>query len=238
MDNAGYTTLGRQSGLMREIQSVANNIANLSTGGFRKEGVIFAEHVAALGHPEPSLSMAAAEARYVDLSQADLQQTGGSYDFAIEGDGFFLIATPEGNQLTRSGAFVRLPDGTLATADGHRLLDSGAGPIAVPDGAAAISLGKDGTLSAGGEPFAQVGVFAPADPGQLVHAGGTRFKTTTEPAPVEDPTVFQGFLEGSNVNAVSEITRMIAVQRAYEMGQGFLEAEDGRIRAVLQALGR
>lgn len=238
MDNAGYTTLGRQAGLMAEMQAVANNIANLSTTGFRKEGVLFAEHVAGLDGAEPSLSMATAEGRYPDLSQAVLQQTGGTFDFAIEGDGFFMIATPEGNRLTRAGAFTRLPEGDLATSDGARLLDSGGGPITVPDGAAAITLAQDGTLSADGEPFAQLGLFAPSDPGDLIHAGGTRFRFEADPQPVEDVSIFQGFLEGSNVNPVAEITRMIAVQRAYEMGQGFLDAEDGRIRSVLQALGR
>ena len=96
MDNAGYTTLGRQAGLMAEMQAVANNIANLSTTGFRKEGVLFAEHVAGLDGAEPSLSMATAEGRYSDLSQAGLQQTGGTFDFAIEGEGFFMIASPRG----------------------------------------------------------------------------------------------------------------------------------------------
>ena len=72
MDAAGYTTLTRQSGLMREMGVVANNIANISTTGFRREGVVFAEYVAALDE-DPSLSMAHASGRHVDLSQADDQ---------------------------------------------------------------------------------------------------------------------------------------------------------------------
>ena len=87
MDNGLYTTLNRQSGLMQEMQVVANNIANMSTTGFRREGVIFAEHVADLKGEEPSLSMATAEGRAVNLSQGVLQQTSGRFDLAIEGEG-------------------------------------------------------------------------------------------------------------------------------------------------------
>lgn len=238
MENALYTTLGRQSGLLREMQAVANNIANMSTTGFRKEGVLFAEHIAALDGAEPSLSMATAEGRIVNLAQGVLQQTGGAFDFAIEGEGFFMVATPDGNQLTRAGAFTLSPEGELVTAEGYRLLDTGGGPITVPPGGGPVVLARDGTLSAGGEPVAQVGLYMPADRNDLIRVGGTRFRSAADPVPVDGGSVFQGFLENSNVNPVEEITRMIAVQRAYELGQGFLDAEDGRIRSVLQTLGR
>lgn len=238
MDNGIYTSLNRQSGLMQEMQIVANNIANMSTTGFRREGVIFAEHVADLDGAEPSLSMATGEGRAVNLSQGVLQQTGGKFDLAIEGDGFFMIQTPEGNQLTRAGAFTASPDGALVTAEGFPVLDSGGSPIAVPPGAGQLNIARDGTMSADGQPVAQIGLFLPTGPADLVEAGGTRFRTVQPPQPLEGGTVFQGFLEGSNVNPVAEITRMIAVQRAYEMGQGFLDAEDGRIRSVVQTIGR
>lgn len=238
MENAFYTTLTRQSGLLREMEAVANNIANLSTTGFRREGVIFAEHLAALDGGEPSLSMASAEGRAIDLAQGVLEETGGSFDFAIEGEGFFLVATPEGNRLTRAGAFTRSAEGELMTADGHRLLDAGGAPVTVPAGAGAVTLGPDGTLSAGGEPLAQIGLFLPESPSDLIHAGGTLFRARTEPQAMEGATIMQGFLEKSNVDPVAEITRMIAVQRAYELGQGFLDAEDDRVRSAVQTLGR
>ena len=141
MDNASYTTLNRQSGLMAEMRAVANNIANLSTTGFRKEGVIFAEHVADLEGAEPSLSMASAEGRIVNLAQGTLVQTGGAFDLAIEGDGFFQIETPEGARLTRAGAFTPSPEGELVTPDGHRLLDLGGAPVFVPVDAGPIAVG-------------------------------------------------------------------------------------------------
>ena len=93
-------------------------------------------------------------------------------------------------------------------------------------------------MSVGGNPVAQIGLFQPASATDLVHAGGTRFRADAGIEPVEGAAVFQGFLENSNVDPVTEVARMIEVQRAYEMGQGFLDKEDQRIRAVIQTLGR
>lgn len=236
MDAAGYATLNRQSGLMREMAVVANNIANVSTAGFRREGVVFSEYVAGMDE-DPSLSMAHASGRHVDLTQATLAQTGGSFDFAIQGDGFFLIETPEGDRLTRAGAFTPGAEGELVTPDGYRLLDAGGAPVFVPPDAKAVGLSQDGTLSANGQPIAQIGLWQPADPMALRHQSGTLFDGG-EIEPVENGTVLQGMLEDSNVQPVSEIARMIEVQRAYELGQKFLDAEDDRVRGVIQALGR
>lgn len=161
MDNAIYSTLSRQSGLMQEMRAVANNIANISTAGFRREGVVFSEYVAGLDGAEPSLSMAFAHGREVDLQQGALAQTGGALDFAIEGEGFFKIETPSGEQLTRAGNFSLSAQGELLTADGLRVLDMGGSPILVPPGAGPISLAADGTLSTDGQPLAQIGVFCP-----------------------------------------------------------------------------
>lgn len=236
MDAAGYATLTRQSGLMREMGVVANNIANASTSGFRREGVVFSEFVTALDQ-DPSLSMSYASGRDVDLSQAGLSQTGGSFDFAIQGEGFFLIETPDGQKLTRAGSFTPSAEGELVTPDGYRLLDAGGAPIFIPPDAKAIALAADGTLSANGDPIAQVGLWQPADPLALRHQTGTMF-SGGELIPAEGATVMQGMLEDSNVQPVSEIARMIEVQRAYELGQKFLDAEDERVRGVIQTLGR
>jgi flagellar basal-body rod protein FlgF len=238
MDNAIYATLSRQSGLMQEMRTVANNIANISTSGFRREGVIFSEHVAALDGEAPSMSMAYAHGRNINDAQGPLSQTGGAFDFAIEGEGYFMIETPQGNQLSRAGSFTPSAEGELVTPDGHRLLDAGGTPIFVPTDQGPVSMAQDGTLSAGGRPIAQVGVYMPADPNGLVHTGGTRFVAEAGTVPAEGAVLLQGFVEGSNVEPVSEIARMIEVQRAYEMGQTFLDREDERIRSVISTLGR
>ena len=236
MDAAGYATLNRQSGLMREMGVVANNIANSSTTGFRREGVVFSEYVVALGQ-DPSLSMAYASGRQVDLSQSTLSQTGGQFDLAIQGEGFFLIETPQGERLTRAGSFTPSAEGELVTPDGYRLLDAGGAPVFVPPDARGVAIAADGTLSADGQAIAQIGLWQPSDPLTLRHQSGTLFEGG-ELEPAEGATIQQGMLEDSNVEPVSEIARMIEVQRAYELGQKFLDAEDQRVRGVITTLGR
>ncbi len=234
METGGYVTLTRQSGLMREMQVVANNIANLSTAGFRREGVVFSEYLQP-GGESGSISMALADARVVDLTQAGLSTTGGTFDFAIQGDGFFLIQTPQGDRLTRAGSFTPSADGLLVTPDGYPLLDAGGSPVPVPAGQ--VALATDGTLSADGQPVAKIGLWAPVDPLALRHQSGTLFDGGAV-APAENATLLQGMLEDSNVEPVTEVARMIEVQRAYELGQGFLDREDERMRGTIQTLGR
>ena len=236
MENAAYTTLTRQSGLLREMAQVANNIANLSTTGFRREGMVFSEYVQDVGPGEPSLSMATPGARIVSSLQGALIQTGGQLDFAVEGEGFFLIATPEGERLTRAGAFALSPAGDLVTPDGHPVLDAGGAPVFVPPDARTVSLAADGTLSADGAALTQVGLWRPVDPLDLSRVSGTQFAAPSGVEPVLEAVMLQGFVEESNVNPVAEITRMIEVQRAYELGQGFLDREDERIRSVMRAV--
>lgn len=234
MENAGYTTLSRQSGLAREMQIVANNIANMATTGFRSEGLIFSEYVKAVDRGA-SLSMGQANIRNTSFDQGALTQTRGAFDLAIEGDAFFLIETPAGERLTRSGAFVPGAAGELLTADGYRVLDAGAAPVFIPPGVD-VAISGDGTISADGNPLGQVGIVRPIDPGAMVREDGVMFVAESGFEPAEGARVLQGFVENSNVNAIGQIARMIEVQRAYELGQSFLESEDERVRNALKTL--
>jgi flagellar basal-body rod protein FlgF len=238
MSNSIYASLTRQSGLMKEMQTIAHNMANSATTGFRSEGLVFSEHVKATGEGQPSISYATADSHATRFAQGTMAQTGGTFDFAIEGDGFFQIETPAGERITRSGAFFPSPEGELLTADGHRVLDAGGAPVFVPADAGTIALAPDGTLSVDGNPLAQLGIVTPAEGATLEREDGVRFVVNGDVDPVAAPTVMQGFLEGSNVDPVSEIARMIQVQRAYEMGQGFLEKEDERVRGVMALITR
>jgi len=221
MDSAGYVALSRQVGLAREMQAVANNIANLATTGYRREGVIFAEHVQALEVEGGSVAMADAHARMTSTTQGVLTATGGTFDLAIEGDGFFVVETPAGERLTRAGAF-----GPNAAGE----------PVFVPPGAASVRVAGDGTLSVDGLAVTQIGRVTVEDPGQLAREGGVLFRADQPTQPAENGSIVQGYLEQANVSPVSEISRMIEVQRAYEAGQGLLEREDERIRQVLRTI--
>lgn len=234
MENTGYTTLTRQAGLLREMQVVANNIANTATTGYRQEGLIFAEHVTRTDGG-PSLSMATANVRNTSMMQGALSSTGGSLDFAIEGPGFFLIETPMGERLSRAGNFTMSAAGEMVTNDGFRVLDAGGAPVFVPPDANNVAVSRDGTLSADGRPLGQLGLVQPIEAHDLIREDGVMFRTEGGTEPVLDTRIVQGFLESANVDPIGQIARMVEIQRAYEMGQSFLDAENERIRTALKA---
>ncbi|MDA7430199.1 flagellar hook-basal body complex protein [Primorskyibacter aestuariivivens] len=235
MENASYTTLTRQVGLLREMQAIANNIANTATTGFRQETVGFSEYVQRV-EGEPSLSMALANYDFSSTLQGAMTKTGGQFDFAIEGEGYFLVQSPQGERLTRAGSFAPNAQGDLVTKDGYPVLDPGGAPIFVPPDASDLSVSADGTLSSNGRPLAQLGVVQPVEGSELLREGGVMFRVEGGFEPSGSSRVVQGFLENSNVDAVGQIARMIAVKRAYEMGQSFAEAEHERTRTALKTL--
>lgn len=238
MDNSlYYLALNRQVGLAAELDMVANNIANLDTTGFRREGVAFTEFVVAAETGE-SVSMADLGARFASDLPGSHSVTGGQFDVAIEGEGFFLLQSQDGLMMTRAGSFQLSPEGLLVTPFGDRVLDAGQATIAIPADASNVVISSDGTVSADGEALAQIAlVTAPDD--QVSRFGDTAFQVQDDNfIAIADPRMRQGALEQSNVDAVTEIARMIEVTRAYETAQSVIEDEDERIREALQTLGR
>jgi flagellar basal-body rod protein FlgF len=237
MDSTGYVTLTRQSGLLREFQVIANNIANAATTGYRQEGVVFAELLQDV--PDgPSISMANAAGRMTSEQQGTLTKTGGTLDIAIQGDGFFLIETPNGERLTRAGNFALSSAGELVTLDGFRVLDAGSAPIFIPPDALDIGISPDGSLSSEGRALGQVGVFKPIEPMEVSREDGVKFHSPAGVEPDFKSRVMQGHLESSNVDPIGQVARMIEVQQAYQLGQKFLETEDERMRNALKSLFR
>ena len=237
MDNAlYYLTLNRQTGLASELDIVANNIANMDTTGFRREGLAFTEHV--LAAEGQSISMADTGARYAADLPGEVHLTGGHLDLAIEGPGFFLLETGDGQVLTRAGSFLRSPEGMLVAASGEQVLDTGGAPIFLPADAGPLEIGTDGTIAGPDGPLARLAVVD-APPAEMRRTGDTAWRVEDAAiSPVETPRLRQGALERSNVNPVVEIARLIEVTRAYETAQSLIEAEDERIRATIRTLGQ
>ncbi|MDX1291803.1 MAG: flagellar hook-basal body complex protein [Hyphomonas sp.] len=234
MSNAIYAALTRQDGLLREMQVIANNMANSGTTGFKTNHAIFAEHIAAVGEPGEGLSMGSLAGHNFDLSQGAMKHTGGQFDFAIHGDGFFVLDTPAGERLTRAGAFQLSADGNLVDAFGNQVQGAGGGAIAIPQEVTQISVAPDGTISSGEEILGQIAVVV-VD-GTLNQEGNTLFSAPDGYRQVEEPAVIQGTLEQSNVSSILEVSRLIEVQRAYEAGQTLIEKEDERINQLIKTM--
>ena len=234
MSNGIYATLSRQDGLLKELQVVANNIANTNTTGYKTDRAIFAEYIMTTGPDTPSLSMGGLAGHNFDLTQGTVKFTGGKFDLAIQGEGFFAVETDAGQRLTRAGAFQLSSEGELITPDGARVLSNGTAPIQIPPEAENVIIAGDGTISSDGQIIEQVGIFT--TDGQLQRDTDTRFTSAGALTPSETATVLQGAVEASNVSPVLEMARMIEVQRAYEAGQAALEREDQRITQTISTV--
>ncbi|MEE9381220.1 MAG: flagellar hook-basal body complex protein [Hyphomonadaceae bacterium] len=234
MSNAIYATLTRQNGLMQEMQVVANNLANSSTTGYKADRAIFAEFLASTGPQSPSISMGSLAAHAFNFTEGGLKFTGGQFDMAIQGNGFFVIETAQGQRLTRAGHFQLSAESTLIDASGNSVLGSGGGAITIPEAATNIQISGDGSISANGELIDRVSIVTAN--GLLLRDSNTQFSAPDGFTETQTATVMQGALEQSNVSPVLEVARMIEVQRAYEAGQALLEREDQRITQLITAL--
>lgn len=224
MDNAVYVGLSRQMVLRRELDIIANNIANAETAGFKVEDTL--ARVEAKAAPRTRQADAIAfvldDGIARDFTQGSLNQTSSPLDLAIEGDGFFQVAAPGGERFTRDGRFTLDPEGRLTTQSGHPVLDAGGAEIVIAAENGPVSIGADGTISQGlgaaQVQIGKVGVFRFDDRASLRKDGDNLYRNVANQAAqaAPDARVRQGMLEGSNVKTIEQVTRMIEVTRAYE----------------------
>lgn len=235
MSSSVFTMIGRQQGLVQEMQVVANNLANASTTGYKSDRAIFTEFLVSTGGgPDTSLSMGGLGGHIFKFGQGSLNFTGGQFDLAIQGEGFFVVETEQGARLTRAGHFQLSADGRMVDARGNAVMGAGGNAITLPPEATSVSISADGTLSANGEVIGQIGVVRPE--GAVQRDSNSYFSAPEGYTGMTEVHIVQGALEQSNVSPVLEVARMIEVQRAYEAGQAILEKEDQRISQLISAV--
>ena len=234
MSNLSYVLLSRQAALTRELDNIANNISNANTTGFRRDASIFTEFVNAI-RGEPSVSQTRFGARSIDTEQGEMIESGGTLDLAIEGKGFFGVITPAGLRLTRAGAFLLNEEGVLTTRSGFPVAGDGGSPVNLPSGASDIAISSDGSIAADGNVIGRI-TLLDANETSLVREGDNLFRSTDEPSPMESGRVRQGYLEASNVDAVLELSRMIEVQRAFELEQQIVNDDARRAQQAIETL--
>lgn len=238
MQVSSHVSLSGQLALARRLDTIANNVANAGTGGFRAEAIDFTTIVS---KTQPFFTSFAFEGgSHVDPRSGAYTQTGNPLDVAVQGAGFLAIDTPQGTAYTRDGRMQMLPTGDLVSLNGHAILDAGGAPITLDPRGGAITIGRDGAIRQDGRAAGRLGLFAVDLTQGYRRYENAAFLPAGQPEPVEDFTangVVQGFSEGSNVNPVLEITRLIAVQRAFEAVSSNLDQRDAALRDTIQALG-
>ncbi len=228
--------LSAQQVLRQRMDTTANNLANMTTTGFKTEKLVMrplSERPAAASDSPSEISFVDSWRLQRDFSTGPIEQTGNPLDAAIEGDGFFTVQTPEGPAYTRDGQFALGPGGQLVTRAGYPVL-AGGGPLAVDPMAGEVEIGADGSVLQAGAPLGQFDIVTFPNPTALEKRGDNLWKATDEP-----PAAAQGYrivgraLEGSNVNAIAEITQMIGVSRAYEsVSKMIVQADDLRASSI------
>jgi flagellar basal-body rod protein FlgF len=238
MDVNSHVGLSGQLAQARRLETIANNIANAGTAGFRAEGVSFSTIVS---RTQPfDTSFAFEGGSHADTRSGPLTATGNPLDVAIQGEGFLAILTPEGTAYTRDGRMQMLPSGDIVSLGGHPVLDSSGSPLTADPRGGALEIARDGAIRQDGRNIGTLGLFA-VDLGQGYRRyENAAFLPAGQPEPLTEfaaDGVVQGFTEGSNVNPILELTRLIEVQRAFEAVSSGLEQRDSALRETIQALG-
>lgn len=262
-----YTALSGAIAQSQRLDTIANNLANVNTPAFKKDQQVFKEYLTANEKPseviqapripasvESFYDMQGADKSYVDsagtytnFSQGSLRATNNPLDVAVDGKGFFEIATPNGVRFTRLGAFKIDGNGQLVTKDGHPVLKSGgegedpASRVFRVTGESQITITDKGDVMEGENNLGRLSLIDIPDKDSISKIGGAlyEFKSNAKPEIVNiaSPSIKQGFLEMSNVNIVQEMTDMIATTRAFESTQKAISAYDGMADKLINVVG-
>lgn len=226
----------------------ANNIANASTAGFKRQIAVqqgfYEVFLGELGTANrfgmertPGGGLKLIES-FSDVSTGSLRYTGNPLDVALNGPGYFIVETPDGERYTRNGQFTLGEDGTLLTAEGHMVLSEGGGPITI-DGPAEID--RDGNVIVNGETTDRIGVVGFDDPHVLMREGHTLFVApedlAVQPRPVDSPNLTPKAVEGSNVALPREMLNLMGAVRAYEANQRVITAIDESLQRLIDQVG-
>ncbi|MXN76555.1 flagellar hook-basal body complex protein [Burkholderia sp. 4701] len=236
MDNLMTTAVGLISSETRQIETAAQNVANLATPGYKRL-ITFAD---TFSQAESSARMAApptpVRGAATDFAPGRMMHTGNPLDLALSSGGFFAVSTPDGTAYLRGGAFRLDADGRLVTQQGWALQSSGGGDVVVRSQNWRVL--ADGTVLDDGQPVAVIGTASFANPNQLARTNDGLYRANSaRPIELTDPRVMQGYLEASNVSNADEMIRMMAAMRRVESGQKLVHAYDDMMGTVLQRLG-
>ena len=245
MNNALYVGLSRQMTLKTQMDLIANNIANSDTVGFKVESLMLREDMRqapqkAGAAPTEKIAFVQDAGVSRDYTQGALKQTGSTFDLGLRGVGLFQVQTANGPRFTRDGRFSLNAQGQIVDVAGDPVLSNGGQPVRVDPTKTPPSIAHDGTISQDGVIAAgKIGVFKFADRTLLQKVGGGLFDAAGQ-TPTVDPatTIQQGMIESSNVDAIQQMTRMIAVSRAYDQVANMMDQTGQTSDESIQRLGK
>jgi flagellar basal-body rod protein FlgG len=244
-----YTTAAGLATATLRLGVVSNNVANAQTPGYKQDRLpeqigkaidLQQFAVGRDGRPVGTITLGPhVGVSELDLALGPMQETANPLDLAIAGNGYFAVQAPDGRtRYSRDGGFVRTADGTLTNRNGAPVLDRDGQQITLPNGE--IGVAADGTILVDGASTAQLQIvdFAPGQ--QVIKAGSGLFETAdgSAPRPVDNAQIYQGYLEGSNVDMTETMVATMGLVRAYEANQRLLQMQDETLKSAVNEVGK
>lgn len=258
-----YSAVSGAMAQSSRLDTIANNLANVNTTAFKKDRQVFSEYLTAHEKADTNINVPRVPASiesfydmnggdnayvnpagtYTKFEQGALRSTGSPLDLAIEGKGFFEVSTPQGVRWTRNGGLQIDPSGRLVTKDGHPILREGNGDPAqriIQVGSHNVTISQAGEVFDGGNSVGRLALVEFSNPDDLQKVGNSYYslKTNALPTVSQESKVHQGYLEGSNVNVVEEMTDMIAANRVFEATQHVIKAHDQMDEKLISQVGK
>lgn len=238
MQSSLYVALSSQIALEKRLTTTANNVANMGTAGFRAEEIKFSEllgrsnrgEVAFVGPGTNTISRAAGQTTKTDAP----------LDVAVQGDAWLGVSGPKGTLYTRDGRFTMDATGQIRTLTGLPVLDPGGGPVQLDPQAGPPTIGRDGSLYQNRNQVGAIGLFAMDRKAALSRGPDNTVSASIPARPVQDFTrtgMVQGYVEGANVNPILEMTKLIAIQRAFESAASMTSEADNTMTGAIKTLG-
>ena len=230
--------LSAQVALQRRLESIANNVANAGTVGFRAEEVKFETLLSRAGL-DP-VSYASAGDTYLSRRSGEFVKTDNPFDVAVEGDAWMAIQTPAGRVYTRDGRMRMTETGELLSLNGHAVLDAGSAPIRLDPNAGPPRIARDGTITQNNRQIGAIGLFTIDDKALLKRFENSGVIPDRPAAPVVEfvkAGTQQGYTERANVNPVMEMTKLIMVQHAFDALASSIKDADSAQQEAIRTLG-
>ncbi|WP_297322971.1 flagellar basal-body rod protein FlgF [uncultured Bartonella sp.] len=241
MQNPVYVGISGQISLDRRMETIARNMANVNTPGFRSEEMKFDTLVSPVARDnDKNVNFASAGKSYISTVRGPVTQTGNPLDLAVNGDSYFSLQTPNGQVYTRDGRMIMTEDGGLVSVQGYPFLDNGGAPLQIEPANGVPRIASDGAIYQNNVQVGAIGLYEFQPDSKLRYGPTGSVIPDKAPVPVQaspNNGVVQGFIENSNVNGVTEMTRLIEVTRAFERVDSMMRQQDDRSSQAIQTLG-
>ncbi len=238
MQNGLYVALSAQVALERRLETIANNVANMNTVGYRADGVSFETEVARAG--ENNIAYVSPGTTFISRQTGASVKTGNPFDIAVQGKGWIAIDTGGATAYTRDGRMRISETGALETLNGNAVLDAGGAPILLDPTASAPTISGDGMIAQDGKQVGAIGLFEIGDDAKLMRTENSGVMPDKPATPILDFTqngVVQGFVESANVNPIQEMTKLIAVTRAFDGVNSQVSETESSLQDAIKTLG-